>query len=52
MFTSWRGGGTTPTTTQYTRTNMVGARRLCGGALPAFEEGKATPGISHRQEPG
>jgi len=46
VLTSSGGTGTTPTKTRYKRTNMAGARRLGGGASPAFDAGKATPGIT------
>jgi len=52
VLTSSGGAGTTPTTTRYRRTNMVGARRLGGGASPAFDSGKATHGRTPRTGAG
>jgi len=45
MLTSSGGAGTTPTTTRYKRTNIVGARRVGGAASTVLDAGKVTPRI-------
>ena len=46
VLTSSGAASTTPKTTRHKRTNTAGARRLGGGVSPAFDAGKATPGIT------